>query len=186
VVVIRRARLDDVPTITAIQNEFHATKAIAWTDKAHTVDERTAWFHAKGDAGHPVLVACEHDGEHDDGDDGTVVGMACYGDFRDTARWPGYRVTCELTVFVTGSAWGTGVGRQLIDELCRLAADDGKHVIVAAVDGENEASIRFHERLGFTEVARMPEVGTRFGRWLTLVLLQRRLTDAPPPPSADS
>jgi phosphinothricin acetyltransferase len=94
-------------------------------------------------------------------------------------------VTCELTVFVTQSAWGTGVGRQLIDELCRLAADDGKHVIVAAVDGENEASIRFHERLGFTEVARMPEVGTRFGRWLTLVLLQKRLTDAPPPPSAN-
>jgi phosphinothricin acetyltransferase len=175
-VVIRRARLDDVPAITAIQNELHGTTAIAWTDTAHTVDERMAWFHAKAAAGHPVLVA---------EDAATIVGMACYGDFRDTARWPGYRVTCELTVFVTQSAWGTGVGRQLIDELCRLAADDGKHVIVAAVDGENEASIRFHERLGFTEVARMPEVGTRFGRWLTLVLLQKRLTDGPPPPSAN-
>ncbi len=35
--------------------------------------------------------------------------------------------------------------------------------------------IRFHERLGFVEVARLPEVGVKFGRWLDLVLLQLRL-----------
>ena len=47
------------------------------------------------------------------------------------------------------------------------------HVLVAAVDADNEPSIRFHETLGFTVVARMPEVGRKFDRWLTLVLLQR-------------
>ena len=45
--------------------------------------------------------------------------------------------------------------------------------MVAAVDAENESSIRFHEALGFVEVARMPEVGRKFDRWLDLVLLQR-------------
>jgi phosphinothricin acetyltransferase len=45
--------------------------------------------------------------------------------------------------------------------------------MVAAVDGANEGSIRFHERLGFVVVGRMPEVGFKFGRWLDLVLLQR-------------
>lgn len=171
---IRAARLDDVAAITAIQNELHDTTAIAWTDERHTVDARTTWFHQKVADGQPVLVA-------DDG--GTVVGFTTYGDFRDTKRWPGYRVTCELTIFVTRSHWGGGVGRLLIEELCRLAAADGKHVIVAAIDGENEASIRFHEKIGFVEVGRMPEIGTRFGRWLDLVLVQRRLTDGPPPPA---
>ncbi len=46
-------------------------------------------------------------------------------------------------------------------------------MLVAAVDADNEPSIRFHETLGFTVVARMPEVGRKFDRWLTLVLLQR-------------
>ena len=46
-------------------------------------------------------------------------------------------------------------------------------MLVAAVDADNDASIRFHEALGFTQVARMPEVGRKFDRWLTLVLLQR-------------
>jgi phosphinothricin acetyltransferase len=32
-----------------------------------------------------------------------------------------------------------------------------------------------HERLGFAEVGRMPEVARKFGRWLDLVLLQRPL-----------
>lgn len=172
---IRAARLEDVPAITEIQNELHDTTAIAWTDERHTVEGRTAWFRQKSSSGQPVLVA-------DDG--GAVVGFATYGDFRDTARWPGYRVTCELTIFVTESRWGSGIGRRLIEELCRLAAADGKHVIVAAIDGENEASIRFHERLGFVEVGRMPEIGTRFGRWLDLVLVQKRLSDGPPPPAA--
>lgn len=173
-VVLRAARLEDVPAITEIQNELHDTSAIAWTDERHTVEARTAWFHHKAAVGHPVLVA---------EDDGVVVGFTTYGDFRDTTRWPGYRTTCELTIHVTASHWGGGVGRMLLEELCRVAAADGKHVIVAAVDGENEASIRFHERLGFTEVARMPELGTRFGRWLTLVLLQKQLDDGPPPPA---
>ena len=45
--------------------------------------------------------------------------------------------------------------------------------MVGAIDATNDASIRFHERLGFVEVARMPEVGIKFGRWLDLVLVQR-------------
>jgi putative acetyltransferase len=65
----------------------------------------------------------------------------------------------------------------LIEEARRC----GKHTMVAAIDGGNQASIRFHERLGFVEVARMPELGTKFGRWLDLVLLQLRLDDRPAP-----
>jgi phosphinothricin acetyltransferase len=52
--------------------------------------------------------------------------------------------------------------------------------MVGGIDGENDASIRFHERLGFVQVARLPEVGFKFGRWLDLVLVQLAL-DQPRP-----
>ena len=55
--------------------------------------------------------------------------------------------------------------------------------MIAAVDGENVASVRFHERLGFQEVGRMPQVGTKFARWLDLVLLELPLNDSAPPPA---
>ena len=44
---------------------------------------------------------------------------------------------------------------------------------MAGIDGDNDASIRFHRRLGFREVARMPQIGVKFGRLLDLVLMQR-------------
>jgi phosphinothricin acetyltransferase len=57
--------------------------------------------------------------------------------------------------------------------------------MVGAVTGENEGSIRFHERLGFVEVARMPQAGAKFGRWLDLVLLQKQLDELALPPAID-
>jgi phosphinothricin acetyltransferase len=70
-----------------------------------------------------------------------------------------------------------------MSNLIDLARESGKHTMVGAVDGENEASLRFHERLGFVEVGRMPELGAKFGRWRDLVLLELRLDDRPAPGS---
>ena len=82
-------------------------------------------------------------------------------------------VTVEHTVHVREDQWGSGVGRTLVDALLERARAAGKRVIVAAVDGDNDGSIRFHERLGFVQVARLPGVGFKHDRWLDLVLLQR-------------
>jgi phosphinothricin acetyltransferase len=45
--------------------------------------------------------------------------------------------------------------------------------MVAGIDRDNVSSIAFHQSMGFAEVALMPEVGRKFGRWLDLVLMQR-------------
>jgi L-amino acid N-acyltransferase len=90
----------------------------------------------------------------------------------------------EHTIHVREDHWGSGVGRRLMSQLLESAQSLGKHVMEGAVTGENEASIRFHERLGFVEVARMPQVGAKFGRWLDLVLLQKRLDERESPHAA--
>ncbi len=60
-------------------------------------------------------------------------------------------------------------------ELVERAKSAGIHVMVGALDGANTSSLLFHQRLGFVEVGRMPEIGFKFGRWLDLVLVQRTL-----------
>ena len=52
--------------------------------------------------------------------------------------------------------------------------------MVAAIDASNSGSIRIHERLGFTRVGLLPQVGTKFGSWLDLAFLQLILDDAQP------
>lgn len=164
VIEIRDATAGDVPEVLAIQNALVATTTIEWRDEPYTLEDRHEWLAAHERAGAPVLVAVLDD---------EVVGFGAYGEFRDTTRWPGYRFVVEHTVHVREDQWGTGVGRALVEAVVDRARAAGKRVVVAAVDGGNTGSIRFHERVGFAQVARMPHVGFKHDRWLDLVLLQR-------------
>jgi putative acetyltransferase len=167
-VIVRTATAADAVGIASLLNAFVATTTIEWTDTPQTEASILEWV----DEHETVLVA---------EDDGEVVGVAAFGWFRDTVRRPGYRFTVENTIHVREDRWRSGVGHTLMSELIEEARTRGKHTMVAAVDAGNEASIRFHEQLGFVEVARMAELGAKFGRWLDLVLLQLRLDDRAAP-----
>ena len=156
---IRAATPVDAGDITALLNVLIATTTIEWTSTPRTVEDVREWLQQ-----HDVVLVAEDQGE--------VVGLAAFGWFRDVVKWPGYRFTVEHTVHVRQDRWGLGVGVALMHALIAIARETGKHTMIAAIDSTNDASIRFHQRLGFSEVARMPEVGAKFGRWLDLVLLQ--------------
>jgi L-amino acid N-acyltransferase YncA len=164
--VVRDAERTDLPAIVDLHNAWIPTETITWTEELDTLDQRTVWFERQIHLDFPVLVADEA---------GDILGFICYEHFRGEGKWPGYRATAELSIHVREIAWGRGVGRALMETLVERARAANIHVLVAAIDSQNEASLRFHERLGFMEVARMPETGQKFGRWLDLVLMQRIL-----------
>ena len=167
--IVRDATVADMAEVSALVNALVDTTTVAWTEEHEPVERRVEWWHAQQAAGDPVLVAEV---------DGHVVGVASYGDFRDSTKWPGYRFTAEHSVHVREDHWGTGVGRALMEELVRRARAAGLHALVGAVDGSNGSSIRFHERLGFVVVGRLPQVGRKFDRWLDLVLVELVLDPA--------
>jgi phosphinothricin acetyltransferase len=136
---------------------------VVFSSEAVTLTERQSWWRNRTAQGYPVLVALGEAG---------VLGFASFGDFR---TWPGYRFTIEHSVHVRADARGQGVGSALLAALLPRAAACGKHMMVGGVDAANTASIRFHERLGFTRAALLHEVGFKFGRWLDLLFLQRQV-----------
>ena len=160
---IRDATEEDLPGMLAIYNDVVATSTAIYRDDPMPLAEYQAWWRVRTSQGYPVLVAVAG---------GSVLGLASFGDFR---AWPGYRFTVEHSVHVRDDRRGHGVGSQLIHALIREAEQRGKHVMIAGVDADNAASIRFHRRLGFEAVAHFREVGFKFGRWLDLVFLQRML-----------
>lgn len=163
-VIVRDAVEGDMHALTDLYNAGVLTTTGAWTESLQTLRERRTWFRRQQRFGYPVLVAEVA---------GTVVGFTAYASFRGSGKWPGYRHTVEHTIHVHEDYWGRGLGRSLLEALIERARAHGVHVMVAAVDGANTESIAFHSRLGFTTVARMPEVGRKFDRWLDLVLMQR-------------
>jgi phosphinothricin acetyltransferase len=161
---IRAASEADLPGILAIYNDVIATSTAVYTSEPATLDERRAWFSTRHAHGFPVLVAADRD---------QVLGFASFGEWR--GAWPGYRCTVEHSVHVRADVRGRGVGRALVEALFPAALALGKHVMIGAIDAANDASIRFHARLGFERVACFREVGHKFGRWLDLIFMQRFL-----------
>jgi L-amino acid N-acyltransferase len=161
---IRPATSDDLNEIVAIYNDVVATSSTIWSETPTTFDERLQWLNDKANADYPVFVGADQD---------AVLGFISAGPFRP---WPGYANTCEHSIHVRSDARNRGIGRLLLETMEQTLRIRGTHVIVAGIDADNEGSIRFHARAGFTEVARMPEVGSLRGQWRDLVLLQKLLT----------
>jgi L-amino acid N-acyltransferase YncA len=160
---IRPATEADLPAILAIYNDAVINTAAIWNDDIVDLDNRVAWFRTRTGQGFPVLVAVV--GE-------TVLGYASYGDFR---AFQGYRFTVENSIYVATSARGKGAGSALLSALVDAAKEQGKHMMVAGIEAGNDVSLRLHEKQGFVETARMPELGFKFGRYLDLVFLQKTL-----------
>jgi L-amino acid N-acyltransferase len=165
---IRDATTNDFSAIRNLYNALISTTTVAWTETPETLRSRQTWFRNQQKNNNPVLVAEL---------DRVVVGFCSYGSFRGAGRWPGYRFTVEHTIHVDRNCWGAGVGKALMEALIERARSAGMHVMVGAIDGANDASIRFHQRLGFSTVAVMPQIGRKFDQWLDLVLTQRILDD---------
>ena len=165
--IIRAAVESDAEIIAEIYNDAVLNTTAIWNENRIDVANRIAWINSRQQAGFPVIVAT------DDNDD-TVLGYASYGDWRP---WDGYRHTVEHSVYVHKDVRGKGAGAALMQGLIQLAREAGKHVMVAAIESENAASIALHKKLGFIESGRMTEVGTKFGRWLDLTFLQLRLDE---------
>jgi phosphinothricin acetyltransferase len=159
--VVRPAERSDLPGILEIYNDVVATSTAIYTSDPSTLAERTEWFESRGRQGYPVLVAA---------DGAQVIGFTSFGDWR---AWPGYASTVEHSIHVRADRRRGGVGRALLGALLPLARDLGKHVSIGAVDADNEASLRLHERLGFERVAHFKQVARKFDRWLDLVFVQR-------------
>lgn len=168
-VQIRDAVTADLETITEIHNHAVVHTTAIWNEDAVDVDDRAAWLADRTAQGYPVIVAV---------DDTGVVGYASYAQWRPHS---GYRRTVEHSVYVRGDQRGRGIGKTLMADLVVRARAAGIHVMIGGIESGNVASIVLHQRLGFAEVGRMPQVGAKFGRWLDLSMLQLTLDERATP-----
>jgi phosphinothricin acetyltransferase len=159
---IRDATADDLPAINDIYNYYVLNTTSTFHETAVTPAEREQWCQEHG-GNYAVLVAI--DGRN-------VIGWASLSRYSGRCA---YRFTAENSIYLAPTHVGRGIGRSLLAALIERARHNGFRSIFAAASAEQPASLALHRQLGYREVGRLNEVGYKFGRWISVVLMQRML-----------
>ena len=160
--VIRPATEADLQAISDIYNHYVLHDTCTFQIEPETIESRRDWFAAHGER-HPVIVAEGRSG---------VIGWGSLSKFRERAA---YDRTVEPSVYLDHRHLGRGLGRVLLVELIDHARRLGYHTVIGGTCSEKTASIKLQAALGFQPVARLREVGFKFGRWLDVEYMQLML-----------
>jgi phosphinothricin acetyltransferase len=148
---IRATELADLPGILDILNNEIAHGYAHFGTEPTTLDALTREFETAGD--YPWVSAAE--GE-------SILGFARAHPWK--ARG-GYRRTCEVGVYVRPEAHGRGIASSLYGDLLPRLRDLRFRTLLGGIALPNEASVRLHEKFGFTRVGTLPSVGWKQGGW---------------------
>jgi len=157
--LIRPATLQDQPGILTIYNESVLNSTATFDTDPRTPEKQVEWFN-RHKANHPVLVAEEN---------GQIAGWASLSPWSDRCA---YDSTVEVSVYLAPEHRGKGLGFQLLQLVTEAGRKAGNHTVISRISSDNLASIRIHEKAGYSMVGTMKEVGFKFGRFLDVVMMQ--------------
>lgn len=129
-------------------------------------------------ATHPYLVAEA---------EGTLLGYAYAAPFHPRAA---YQWAAETTIYLRQDQRGRGLGRRLYGALEALLTAQNVlncNACIALPQAEDatltQASVRFHQRMGYTLVGQFHQVGYKFDRWYHMVWMEKALGAHTVPPA---
>jgi len=159
---VRLADVGDLAAIVGIYNHYVTTSHCTFDLDPFTPETRRPWFDQFSATGRHRLVVAS--------DAGIVVGYAGTMSYRAKRA---YETTVEATCYVHAEHWGKGIGGSMYRELFTMLAGEDIHRVLAGISVPHPASVAFHERLGFRQVAHYTEQGRKFGRYWDTVWLER-------------
>ncbi len=83
--------------------------------------------------------------------------------------------TADIMYFLHHEYTGRGIGASALGILEEAGKKIGIRKLTASICSENEQSITFHLKHGFTEYGRFPDIGKKFGRYFSIVWMGKEL-----------
>jgi L-amino acid N-acyltransferase YncA len=150
---LRKAELPDAAQIAEIYNYYIKNTHHTFETEPLSVEEMQKRI-GEISGNYPYLVFEE---------DGEILGYAYAAPFKLRQA---YAYSAEASIYVKNDAKQKKIGTQLYVRLFDELAETDVHAIFAGIALPNDASVIFHERLGFEKVAHFKEVGYKLGRWI--------------------
>ena len=175
--VIREAAEDDAEVLLAIYAYYVENTAATFEYQPPTVEDFAGRIaHAR--ERYPYLVI-----EHELG----ILGFAFAHAFRER---PAYDYAAEVTIYLRHDMRRRGLGKKLytaLEEELRRMGVCSLYACVALPSGEDvhltTDSPRFHEALGYGRCGIFRSCGFKFGKWYTMVWMEKIIGDFPERPA---
>lgn len=196
-VSVRVATVNDAAAILGIYSYYVENLAVTFECEVPSVDEiaariertlsRYPYFVAELLPAEGETVAADVTGNAESAAP-RIVGFAYAGPLRMRSA---YDRAVETSIYVASDTRGKGTGRALYraleDALGKMGVID-MYACVACADAYDEhlsdASLRFHERQGFSKVGLFENCGYKFGRWYSIAWMTKALGEHIPDPPA--
>ena len=150
---IRKVDLADAAQIADIYNYYILNTHHTFETEALSGEEMRERI-AQTSENYPYLIA-EYDG--------VIQGYIYAAQFKLRRA---YKHSVEASIYVRNQAKQKGIGSELYSKFLDELAETDVHAIMAGISLPNDASVRFHEKLGFEKVAHFREIGYKLGRWV--------------------
>jgi L-amino acid N-acyltransferase YncA len=169
---LRAASTRDIAAILNIYAPYVKDTVISFEYDVPTKKEMTERFlHTATE--YPYLV-CEIDGK--------IAGFAyaspAFG--RIAYQW-----SCDASVYIDEDYHRRGIGHSLYCAMTELLTVQGYRNLYAVITANNNSSILFHEKEGFSSVGVYHKSGYKFGAWHDVLWMEKHIgtfTENPAPP----
>ena len=152
--MIREAIEDDAYKIALIYNHYILNSTITFDEKvidSNMIKERLT--------SNKKLKWWVYDKE------GKILGYAYPSLWK---RRSAYRYTVETSIYIAPGFQRKGIGILLYNHLLKALKVGGFHIALAGISLPNDASIAFHEKIGFKKVGQLERVGFKFNKWIDI------------------
>ena len=175
---IRLAKVDDAEEILAIYAPYVQNTAITFEYDVPDISE----FRSRIEStlkNYPYFVAVE---------EGRIVGYAYAGAFRKRAA---YQHSAEMSIYLDEQCRQKGIGTLLYQELEKRLLEQNVYSVYAGVTASDreddafvtDASIRFHEKMGYAIIGEYHLCGYKFDQWYNVAWFEKTLGIRPEKPA---
>lgn len=161
--IIREATIADLPAIVEIYNASIPGRMATADLEPVSVDSRKIWFEMHSSSDRPVWVL-----EIEDNIGGWLSFQSFYGR-------PAYRETAELSIYVSPTWRGQGIGQNLLAKAITESPRLNISNLLAFIFAHNQPSLKLFAKYGFQQWGYLPGIAQLDDQIRDLVILGRKV-----------
>lgn len=160
----RNATIDDLPAIVEIYNSTVASRIVTADTETVSVESKLNWFRDHSSDKRPLLVV-ENDSQK-------IIGWLSFQSFYGR---PAYDTTAEVSIYITPSERGNGLGQEMLQHAIDISSRLGVKNLLGFIFSHNEPSLKLFKRFGFETWGEFPNVAVLDGIERSLTILGKRV-----------